>query len=129
MSVVVPETGERTEYVVQSSGQLGGRDVARDAHGQPVANEAIADEAPHVVDGDRGHGLSRSGQRPGVRMVAEYEPGPGPSRDPPGVVLAALDAGDDLAANAFNRLSRRSAERRAPFSAERRRATGARSAS
>ena len=36
-------------------------------------------------------------------MVAEREPGPCASRDPPGIVFPALDTRDDLAADAFDR--------------------------
>ena len=95
---------QRAERLVEPPGELGRRDVARDADDQPLADQAVADEAPQILHRDRGDGLRRPGERPGIGMVAEGEPVPGAAGDPPGVVLAAFEPGDDLAADACDRL-------------------------
>src|SRR3546814_5541249 len=80
------------------------RDVADHADEEAVAPETLRDDAAQILDGDaRDGGFSAAG-RPGVDMLAIHQPAQHAPGDVVGIFCLARQAGDDLAADALDRL-------------------------
>ena len=71
---------------------------------QPVAGEVAGDKGAAVVGGDRGHALGRAAGRAAIGMAGEGRGEPGARGEIVGVGLAPAQVGQDLAADALDRL-------------------------
>ena len=90
--------------MVQRLAERGRIDVADHRDHQLVAGEHAVDIGLEIVARDSGNRLQRALDRAAIRVALEGEPVPGERGDRFGIVLVEFEAGEDLGADALDRV-------------------------